>query len=200
MNDRDFNRQNVPAIDDLLNGMEQMRVPEAGTDELVRCDLCSSPVFPNKYMESYVSNRELVTEATDLAIQRLYCAECAVGRVKYPCTGVLEIIISGTLDRNRQYQDLKLEDYSIPQDGYAWDPVEVSEEVFKMPIEFHAEMTGGMKIGPEDIVDALHHMDIDIRDVLDENDNVSIDEDTENMIHKKMMEKVDEYKSGGGVM
>lgn len=173
------------ALDEFFDAIDGVKVPGVKENELAKCDKCSDPIQPNTEVQLYCSDREMMQGKVDrFVVQRMYGEGCAVGRVKYPHKSTNELIVRATYTTEDTIETPEIVHFSGADDGYIWDPVEVWEAVTRVDYDTNFIITGGMKNGPEDIVDALSLFNVDIREVVDEQGNITIDEQKRAEIEK----------------
>ncbi len=199
---------NSNSLEDFLDAIEGLQAPNYGTNEALRCDYCNEPINPNTEVTVYVSNWDLsgIDESSGFGLQRLYGQCCNRRRIKFPCHGCTEMILEGMYTRQKTLKNWEPLHISPSDDGEMWDPIEVHNEVMPASYEEHQSLHTAMKgqpqqQGPEDIVDHLHHLGVDIREIVNKDGEIVIDAEKEKEIKQKMDKRAEElmekYKDEG---
>lgn len=174
-----YERKPGSALDRWLTAIEGSAMPEHGTEFVPRCDWCSDAIYPNTTVAFYCVNELINPEFADeeqgaFYMVRKYCGDCDRRRIKFPCGGYHELLLRGSLDEEFCLQDLSLVDYSSAREGDPWDPVEVWKTTHPEVAWDEWNEQIDLPLGPEDVVDALMLVDIDIRDIVDESGEIAL--------------------------
>lgn len=195
--------------------------PERGVYRCDFCSGTVHALKRGKYTDDrrithYVSDKILepdgIKNPPGLSVLRSYCAECNRTRVQFPCQGFNEIMLSSYLRPDGAYTDWEIEDFSGANDGVPWDPREFFNsisEAIDLPMTFKdwaimgklktaEEDAGGqtdpfqISQGPEDVIDHFLILDIDPREIVDEDGDVQISDEQAEELTEKIDERVEE--------
>lgn len=168
------------------------------------------------YLTDRLLNEEYVSNIpAPFNVLRTYCPDCNRMKVQWPCVGFHELLVSSHFRPDGTIDDFKVEDFSAKDNGEPWDPAEVWEGVFGIltpgvTFDQYLKIQSGrdtmdramnnpdrhaMGFGPEDIVDSLNAWQIDIREVVDENGNVDIDNQKKAELKAHMEKRAEELDS-----
>ena len=179
-----IDREKYDSIDKFLGQLEGQKHPDWTDRNKPKCDRCSTQMKKNRTIYLYCSNYLVGTGIQDrINFQTLYCNECHWNRLKFPMTGCIEILLEGRMGTDWTINDLSIMDLAIQNDGEDWSPEGVMEELFQMPYEQAKRMSSGVHQGPQDVIDVLDNLGLDIRDIVDEDGNIDLTDEEVREMH-----------------
>lgn len=159
------------------------------------CDFCSERIRPNREIKLYLADRVLNPGVTSdgVALLATYGPCCRRRMILFPHRGTTELLLSATVTPELTIEDVDVLDVSPADDGEPWDPIEVWNEVAPLDFAANARQAAAMKghpimMGPEDVVNSLLKMGVDVREVVDEDGQIVTDPE----MRKKWDEAMDE--------
>lgn len=219
------------AVEQWLDALEGRKLADWDPERSVyRCDYCSETIHPLKHgrtnedrrVSHYVSDKILEPgegivefERGPFAFLRSYCPGCNRTRVRYPCQGFNELILSSHLRPEGSYTHFRIEHFSGADDGEPWDPATYYNAVadaIGLPGTFEdwLEMgklgaamkdagtdTGNPALishGPEDVVDHFEILGVEPRMVLDEDGDPTFPETTPSELQAIVDERAEELR------
>ena len=186
---RTLDREELPTLDKFLTVLDGSYTPQTLSGADVNCDFCESPIEPGVAMTNYVSNKLINEEFAGrdddapFYFLRAYCNDCHRRELLDPCRSYLELLLEAELDPDRRLRNFEVIDYSTPEEGIPYDPIELWEvthpgtswEEFN---ETAAQIRGHpVRMGPADIADDLRYHGIDAREVYGKEGVIDLSED-----------------------
>lgn len=168
-----------------LAAHEGLQLTPGQGDQALRCDYCSGAITKGSRPTQYGSTLDLnprddPRRAGDhLLLQRLYCETCNRRQVRFPCRGVLEILVEHTVTDDNRLVEWDVVDHSPRDGGLAWDPEEVVG--VHLPVNWIDSIRNGgpqyepYAVGPEDVLDELIINGIDPRAIIEDDGSTITD-------------------------
>ena len=188
-----IDREKYGSIDKFLAQLEGQKHPGWTDRNKPICDSCSEEMRKNKTIYLYCSNYLVGQGVQDrINFQTLYCNDCHWNQLKFPMTGCIEMLLEGRMGIDWTINDLSIMDFAIQSDGEDWSPEEVMEELFMTSYEKAKMMSGGVHQGPQDAIDVVNNLGVDIRDIVDEDGNVDLTDEEVREMHDTILSNAPE--------
>lgn len=146
----------------------------------LHCDFCSSHISPHRKVNFYVTNVDFSYTANpvreEASLMRFYCPDCDRDRILFPTTMGDEYLLEAEwMPRSNgdiKLWDVETVDESPEGDGIPWDPCDAATEIMGFDFQQFMFETQAHGFGPEDIVDQLRFIEVDIWEHVDFEGNV----------------------------
>lgn len=189
------------AVERLEQGLEGKPTAATGTNDIANCDFCGRKIFPGDRVSIYLADKTYTDVYPDgqYTFLRMY-GEChRRKRVLFPCGGVSEIVATARLSREKTIEDVSVVSISPSSDGPPWHPPEIYGAITRDSFTDFCRQFG-IAGGPEDVVDALTKIGLDIREYVAPDGQPDVTPTDRERIRDKVTEfAVDSLEQYGGV-
>lgn len=186
---------------DIKEELEGHVIPRAAYGLQVQCDYCRTPISVGDKITLYASNRDYGAADKDgqFVVDRCYGVSCCRRtEIQFPLEAAAEALFLATVDDGYKLRNVKLVDKSMPADGIAWDPPNMWKLMARIEIREYMDHPGTseMTVGPEDVYDTLLMLDVDAKELVNEDGYLTIDDDEiseyQEQVDEKFIEKANE--------